>query len=121
MLFRVKGQKPGEGGFRVLNPLKVTTALESQIGKGFQAKILSNGILRVCCANQKQYDSTKDVGKLVMKVERMVPNDKRGPKGVIYGVYGGLSEQEILDNIKGGTVVEVVRFKVRRELTPRCC
>lgn len=111
VLFKVKGQKPGEGGFRVLNPLRVTTALESQIGKGFQAKILSNGILRVCCVNQNQYDSTKEVGKIVARVERVVPNEKKGPKGVIYGVYSGLSEQEILDNIKGGSVVGVMRFK----------
>lgn len=118
VLLRVKGQKPGEGGFRVLNPLRVTTALESQIGKGFQAKILSNGILRVGCASQKQFDSTKEVGKLVVKVERMIPNESKGPKGVIYGVYSGLSEREILDNIKGGSVVGAMRFK-RKEADER--
>lgn len=110
-MFKVKDQKQGDGGFRALNPLRVTTALENQISRGFQAKILSNGLLRVCCKDEKQYEDTKEVGKLVAKVERFVPRETQGLKGVIYGVYVGLSEKEILDNIKGGRVTEVLRFK----------
>lgn len=33
---------------------------------------------------------------MVAKVERFVPKES-----VIYGVYAGLSEKEILDNVKG--------------------
>lgn len=42
VMFKVKGQKPGEEGFRALNPLRVTAAL---VGMGFQARTLSNGLL----------------------------------------------------------------------------
>lgn len=44
LLFRVKVQKPGERGFGLLTPSRITTALESQIRMGFRAKILLNGI-----------------------------------------------------------------------------
>ena len=68
VLFKVKGTNQGDAGFRAVNPLKVTTALENQIGKEFQAKILFNGMLRVCCKNMKQYNDARGVGKLVVKV-----------------------------------------------------
>lgn len=48
------------------------------------------------CKDKEQYDSTKEVGKLVAKVERFVPKES-----MIYGVYAGLSEKEILGNVKG--------------------
>lgn len=69
-MFIVKGQKLGDGGFTALSTLRVTTALDSQIFHGFQPEILSNGLLRVCCKDKEQYDSTKEVGKLVAMVER---------------------------------------------------
>ena len=49
MLFKVKGTNQGDAGFRAVNPLKVTSALENQRGKEFQAKLLFNGMWRVCC------------------------------------------------------------------------
>lgn len=114
VLFKVKGANQGDAGFRAVNPLKVTNALESQIGKDFQAKILYNGMLRVCCKNKKQYDDARGVGKLVVKVESLVPRgSKQGVKGVIYGVFAGLSEKEIFENVKGAQVTDVMRFKRR--------
>lgn len=44
----------------------------SQIVRGFQAKILSNGLIRDSCKDKGQYESTKDVGKLAVKVETRV-------------------------------------------------
>lgn len=114
VLFKVKGANQGAAGFRAVNPLKVTNALESQIGKDFQAKILYTGMLRVCCKNKKQYDDTRGVGKLVVKVESLVPRgSKQGVKGVVYGVFAGLSEKEILENVKGAQVTDVMRYKRR--------
>lgn len=114
VLFKVKGANQGDAGFRAINPLKVTNALESQIGKDFQAKILYNGMLRVCCKNRKQYDDARGVGKLVVKVETLVPRgSNQGVKGVVYGMFAGLSEKEILENVKGAQVTDVVRFKRR--------
>ena len=49
VLFKVKGANQGDPGFKAMNPLKVTSALENLIGKEFQDKILFNGMLRVCC------------------------------------------------------------------------
>ena len=72
-------------------------------------------MLRVCCKNQKQYDDAQAVGKLVVKVESLVPKgSQQGVRGVVYGVFAGLSEKEILENVKGSRVSEVLRFR-RRE------
>ena len=72
-------------------------------------------MLRVCSKNQKQYDDARAVGKLVVKVESLVPKgSQQGVRGVVYGVFAGLSEKEILENVKGGRVSEVLRFR-RRE------
>lgn len=114
VLFKVKGANQGDAGFRAINPLKVTNALESQIGKDFQAKILYNGMLRICCKNRKQYDDTRSMWKLVVKVETLVPRgSKQGVKGLVYGMFAGLSEKEILENVKGAQVTDVVKFKRR--------
>lgn len=113
VLYKIKGQKEGAGGFRALNPLKVAAALENQIGKGFQAKILSNGLLKICCKDIDQYNSAKMVGKLVAKVECITPKERKGVKGVVYGIWSGMTEKEILDNIKGGQVIEAKRLKSR--------
>lgn len=115
VLFKVKGANQGDPGFKAINPLKVTNTLENQIGRDFQAKILYNGMLRVCCKNKKQYNDARAVGKLVVKVESLVPKgSQQGLRGVVYGVFAGLSEKEILENVKGGQVTEVLRFR-RRE------
>ena len=71
--------------FRAENPLQVTSALENQIGKEFQAKILFNGMLRVCCKNRTHYNDARGVGKLVVKVESLIPRgSQQGIKGVVY-------------------------------------
>lgn len=71
-------------------------------------------MVRVCCKNRKQYNDARGVGKLVVKVENMIPRgSQQGIKGVVYGVFAGLSEKEMLENIKGGQVTDVVRFKRR--------
>lgn len=90
VMFKVRGQKPGEGGFRALNPLRVTAAL---VGMGFQARTLSNGLLS---KDKKLFEEAKEVGKLVVKVEGFLPKGGQGPKGVIYGVYACLSGKEIM-------------------------
>jgi len=114
VLFKVKGSNQGDAGFRAINPLKLTNALESQIGKDFQAKILYNGMLRVSCKNGKQYDDARGVGKLVVKVESLVPRgSNQGVKGVVYGMFAGLSEKEILENVKGAQVTDVAKFRRR--------
>ena len=50
-------------------------------------------------------------------MESLVPKgSQQGLRGVVYGVFAGLSEKEILDDVKGGQVTEVLRFR-RREGT----
>lgn len=84
VMFKVKDQKQEEGGFRALNPPRVTAAL---VGLGFQARTLSNGLLS---KDKKLFEEAKDVGKLV-KVESFLLKGGQGPKGMIYGVYTRLS------------------------------
>ena len=113
VLFKVKGDKPGEAGFRAINPLQIDESLRSQIGRGFVAKILNNGVLKVTCPNKKQYEVAMSVGKVVTKVEKLstTRRESGGSKGVIYGLYAGLAEKEILENIEGGEVTDVKRFR----------
>lgn len=106
--------KQGDAGFRAVNPIKISGALGSQIGNGFQATILANGVLRIFCKDEKQNNEAKKVEKLVVSVECIIPRGKQGLKGVVYGVYSGLTEKEILDNVKPrGLVTDVRRFKPR--------
>ena len=71
-------------------------------------------MLRVCCKNKKQYNDARAVGKLVVKVESLVPKgSQQGLRGVVYGVFAGLLQKEILENVKGGQVTEVLRFGPR--------
>lgn len=74
VMFKVRGQKPVEGGFRVLNPLRVTAAL---VGMGFQARTLSNGLLS---KDKKLFEEAKEVGKLVVKGESFLPKGGPGTK-----------------------------------------
>ena len=72
-------------------------------------------MLRVCCKHKKHYNDAQAVGKFVVKVESLVPKGSQQElRGVVYGVFAGLSEKEILENVKGGQVTEVLRFG-RRE------
>ncbi|ROK87097.1 hypothetical protein DPX16_10237 [Anabarilius grahami] len=65
-------------------------------------------------ADVEELSQNGGVGKLVVKVESLVPRgSKQGVKGVVYGVFAGLSEKEILENVKGAQVTDVMRFKRR--------
>lgn len=71
VLLRVKGAKPGDAGFKAINPLQIDMSLQNQIGREFVAMVLFNGMLKVSCMNRKQYEDAKSVGKVVTKVERI--------------------------------------------------
>lgn len=104
VMFKVKGQKPGEGGFRTLNPLD----LDNCSGRyGISGEYLSNQQLSI---DKKLFEEAKEVGKLLVKGESFLPKGSQGPNRVIYGVYAGLSEKESQDNIKGASVAHGFRF-----------
>ncbi|XP_049453841.1 uncharacterized protein LOC125901889 [Epinephelus fuscoguttatus] len=113
--YRIKAAKPGNAGFSAINSLQIDLSLQDQIGKDFEAKVLFNGVLKVSCVDREQYEDAKKVGKVVAKVEmiNITPKDSQEIKGVVYGMFAGLSEKEILDNIRGGQVAAVRRFKSR--------
>lgn len=58
-------------------------------------------MLRVCCTDKEQCDDAKEIGKLVVKMEKLLPTERQGLKGVIYGVHAGQSEKESLDSVRG--------------------
>ena len=80
-----------------------------KIGRGFQATATrSDRQLKVVCSGEKQNESALKVDKLVhaeVEVVGMV-RQGRGLKGVIYGVYAGLTDKEIMENVRGGQVVQ---------------
>ena len=48
-------------------------------------------------------------------MESLVPEgSQQGLRGVVCRVFAGLSEKEILENVKDGQVTEILRFR-RRE------
>ena len=114
VLYRVKGAKPGDAGFKAINPLQIDLSLRNQLGSsgGFTTKIMYNGVLKVTCTNKKQYDIAMKMGKVVTKVETLntTPSEIGGSKGVVYGMFAGLSEKEILDNIGGGEAISAKRL-----------
>ena len=115
VIFKMKGQKPDGGGFKAKNPVNISSSLTSSLGKEYQAKILANGCLRVCCKNQKQFEKAKKVASLAgAAVEVVDQKQNNGIKGVIYNVYAGWSDEEILDMAEGSRVKEARRF-LRRD------
>lgn len=79
VLLIVKGAKSGDAGFTAINPLQIDMSLQNQIGRGFVAKVLFNGVLKVSCMNRKQYEDAKSVGKVVTKVEgtKTTPGERK--------------------------------------------
>ena len=113
VLFKVKGQGPGDGGFKALYPLKVSASLEGKIVQGFQATVRSDGQLKVVCSGQKQYESALKVDKLVRAEIEAVGMVRRGRglTGVIYEVDAGLTDKEVMENVRSRQVTGLVRFR----------
>lgn len=116
VMFKLMDQSGG--GFKAVNPLKLADSLRG-IGEGLDARVLANGALLVICKNKDQVGKARKVGKLAgKKVEVSIFENVEMVKGVIYGVCADMTEGEIKDNIKGGKVYNVKRFKAREGGNP---
>lgn len=111
VVFRLKDQS-GDG-FRAMNPLKIAEGLKC-LGEKVKAHAVPSGALLVFCLSEEQVARARKISKLCgKKVEVLVPEQGDVVKGVIYSVCGDMTEQEIKDNVSGGEVVEVRRFRAR--------
>lgn len=116
VMFKLKEPK-GTGGFRAVNPLKIAESLKG-VGE-VEAKILANGMLLVMCKSaetKKKANAVKKIAGLIVEV--YISNRIEGVKGVIYGVCADITEKEMKEQIKGGEVKEVKRFKARNGGNP---
>lgn len=112
VVYKLKDQT-GEG-FRGMNPLKIAESLKN-VSESVKAQVLPNGALLVWCTGGEQLAKAKKVNKICGKKIEVTVAEQHGEvvKGVIYGVCADMSEREIKDNVIGGEVVEVRRFKAR--------
>ena len=111
VLFKLRDSN-GTAGFKTINPLKIADSLKG-VSEGIDARILANGTLMVVCNNAEIQKKAGAVKKIAGKnVEAIIVNRIEGVKGVIYGVCAEITEKEMKEQIKGGQVIEVKRFKV---------
>lgn len=111
--------KFSDGMKKVPNSLKLSSEIRDKIGGILHAKILSNGNVLIFCKSEAQRCNALKLKELDNRaVQGFVPGLgqewDQGSKGVIY-IDTGISEAELLKNLKGGEIVGVKRFKTRRE------
>ena len=117
VVYKLRDPK-GSGGFRAVNPLKIAESLRG-VGEGLEARILANGTLMLTCKTAEQQKKAAGVKKLAgQSVESAVVSRIEGIKGVIYGVCADITEKEMREQIRGGQVREVKRFKARSDGSP---
>lgn len=116
IVFRLKEQT-GDG-FRAMNPLKIADSLKC-LGENVKAQVVPSGALFVFCSTPEQILKAQKLTKICgKKVEVAITDQSNVIKGVVYGVFADMTEKEIKDNVVGGDVVEVKRFKVREGGNP---
>ena len=115
--FKMKEQNAE--GFRCVNPLKVAESLKC-VGEGADARILANGMIMLICRTKEQYEKAKKISRIAgKKVEVVIRAEKKDVVlGIVFGVCADMTEKEIMENVNGGVVEGVKRFKTREGGNP---
>lgn len=98
-----------------LHPLKLTKAIEKEMGKIKFAKYLSNRRLLIFAKNKPQRD--KFLNTETLNGERInvhIPGNAAKLKGVIYDVPLTMTMEEIIQEVKGGKVIKATRLQMTR-------
>lgn len=98
------------------HPIKLTKAIEDEIGKIKFAKFMKNKRVMIH-ANSKQQQE-KILGMSTLLGERMkahVPGDLASVRGVISGIPLSMTMEDIKKEIKGGKVIKASRIKNKRD------
>ena len=103
-----------EGGN--FHPLKLTKAIEKEIGKIKFAKYLSNRRLLIFAKDQLQRDKFLKAETLNgKKINAHIPGKAAKLRGVIYDVPLAMTVDEIIQEVKGGKMVKATRLQTRRK------
>ncbi|XP_035984310.1 uncharacterized protein LOC118557929, partial [Fundulus heteroclitus] len=103
-----------EGGH--LHPIKLTKAIEKEIGQINSARIMNNRKILIFATSKKQQEQILKMTTLVgERVKTFIPGAATRLRGVITGVPLDMTVEEIKQEIKGGKVMEVTRIKHKRD------
>lgn len=103
-----------EGGH--FHPLKLTKAIEKEMGKIKFAKYLNNRRLLVFATGQLQRDRFLRAETLNgERISAHIPGNAAKLRGVIYDVPLAITMEEIIQEVKGGEVVKATRLQTQRK------
>jgi len=103
-----------EGGH--FHPLKLTKAIEKEMGKIKFAKYLNDRRLLVFATDQMQRDRFMRAETLNgERISTHIPGNAAKLRGVIYDVPLAMSVEEIIQEVKGGKVVKATRLQTQRK------
>lgn len=98
------------------HPLKLTKAIEKEMGKIKFAKYLSNRRLLIFAMNPPQRDTFLRAATLnEERISAHIPGTAAKIRGVIYDVPLAMTMEEIIQEVKGGKVVKATRLQTQRQ------
>lgn len=107
VIFKVRD---GKGSFGSISPLKLSSAINQEIGDIRHAKTMANGMLMIICKSSEQQKKACKVKNLNGKgVEGFIPGNNESI-GVIYNVSFEITEEDLKSNLKGGKVTKARRL-----------
>jgi hypothetical protein len=90
-----------------LHPIRLTNAIEKEVGEMKLARFIGNGRLLILCGSQAQQEKIFKMEKLNgKKMKSHVPGVYARLRGVITGVPISMSTEYIKENVKRGRVIE---------------
>lgn len=91
IIMKLRGEGPG---FVSICPLKLSKALNKEVGDVLHASTLTNGALMITCKTAKQQTNVLKIKSLLGKgVVEFAPKEGRCIRGVIYNVSVDITEQ----------------------------
>jgi len=100
------------------HPIKLTKAIEKEIGKIKFARFMNNKRILIHATNKQQQEKILSMSSL--QGERMkahIPGAMAKVRGVISGVPLSMSMDDVKKEIQGGKIVEATRLKTKRDGT----
>lgn len=94
-----------------INPLKLTKAINDEIGQIENAKMLRGGKLLLFCKDNKQQKKALGIKMLLGKKVSSILEEKKWVRGVITGIPIDMTTERIKKNISGAEVKEVRRLQ----------
>lgn len=98
------------------HPIKLTKAIEKEIGKIEFARFMSNKRVLIHATSKQQQEKILKMSSL--QGERMkahIPGAMAKVRGVISGVPLSMSMEDVKNEIQGGKVIEAIRLKSKRD------